>query len=86
MTQPRRPSEHIATRPTWDCRACDEPWPCPTAKAELLDEFTNYPSVLTIFMAAQMHVAQDDFVATSGAPPADLFERFMMWIRPARPT
>jgi hypothetical protein len=52
----------------------------------LLDEFSNYPSVLTIFMAAQMHVAQEDFVTNSGAPPADLFERFMMWIRPAPPT
>jgi hypothetical protein len=52
----------------------------------LLDEFSSYPTVLTIFMAAQMHVAQDDFVKHGGAPPADLFGRFMMWIRPAPPT
>ena len=82
MTQPRQPSEHIAARPMWICRACEHPWPCADAKADLLHEFRNFPSVLAIYMSAQMHVAMEDLAARHGSPPGDLFERFMSWLRP----
>jgi hypothetical protein len=82
MTQPRHRSEHIAARPLWTCRACEHPWPCDDAKAELLHEFRHFPSVLTIYMSAQMHVAVVDLTTRYGSPPADLFERFLSWLRP----
>jgi hypothetical protein len=29
---------HIADRPSFDCRACGEPWPCVPAQENLLRE------------------------------------------------
>jgi hypothetical protein len=74
--------EHIGQRPSWDCLACAQPWPCAIAKGELGAEFRNIPSVLTIYMSAQMFDAADDFMARGAGPPADLYERFLSWIHP----
>ena len=74
--------EHLGQRPNWDCRVCAQPWPCAVAKAELRAEFRNLPSVLSIYMSAQMHAAAGDFMAYGAGPPADLYERFLSWMRP----
>jgi hypothetical protein len=75
-------SEHVAARPTWDCRNCGNPWPCATAKTDLLHEFRYFPSVLAIYMTAQMCEALDDLTFSAGSPPSDLYERFMSWQHP----
>jgi hypothetical protein len=74
--------EHVGQRPNWDCRICAEPWPCPVAKVELIAEFRGFPSVLSIYMSAQMYDAANDFMSHGAGPPADLYERFLSWARP----
>jgi hypothetical protein len=73
--------EHVHARPGWDCRACDEPWPCANAKADLLVEFRSFPSVLAIYMSAQMYDALRDLTSHGEPPPPDLYERFLSWAR-----
>lgn len=74
-------TEHLHCRPRWDCRACALPWPCANAKADLLEEFRAFPSVLAIYMSAQMHEAMIDLTAHGEAAPPDLYERFLAWAR-----
>lgn len=74
---------HLGGRPTWDCLACGQPWPCAPAKAQLLAEFQLYPSSLMVYMAAHMCEAMDDLTAHGEAAPPDLYERFLSWIRPS---
>ena len=73
--------EHMSTRPSWDCVACGHPWPCVNAKTDLLAEFQDFPSVLAIYMSSQMHEAFIDLTAHGSVPPADLYDRFLGWIR-----
>jgi hypothetical protein len=79
-------SEHVGLRPTWDCRVCAAPWPCAIAKERMQAEFEGFPSVMSIYMSAQMHDATRDFMAQGAGPPPDLYERFLAWIRPQPPT
>jgi hypothetical protein len=81
MTTTMGAAEHVGQRPNWDCRICAEPWPCAVAKGELVVEFRNFPSVLSIYMSAQMYDAANDFMAHGAGPPADLYERFLSWVR-----
>ena len=83
MTEDERQIDHLGVRPSWDCVACGQPWPCANAKEELLTEFRNFPSVLAIYMSAQLTEAFDDLSATSGHPPPDLYDRFIAWIHRA---
>ncbi len=71
---------HSGERPTWDCESCGQPWPCANAKEQLLQEFHGYPSVLAVYMSAQMCEAVLDLTAHGAEPPADLYERFLSWI------
>lgn len=73
-------SDHVGDRPTWDCRVCGRPWPCADAKSRLRDEFRTSPSFLSIYMSAQMIDAARDLTAHGADPPADLYERFLLWI------
>lgn len=74
--------EHFWVRPSWDCRTCDQPWPCPQAKDMLLEEFRHFPSVLCIYLVNQLTDAVDDMTANGQSPPPDLFERFLEWAIP----
>jgi hypothetical protein len=81
MTTTAETGEHVGQRPNWDCRVCAQPWPCAIAKVELRAEFRNFPSVLNIYMTAQMYDAASDFMAHGAGLPADLYERFLSWVR-----
>jgi hypothetical protein len=72
--------DHLSLRPSWDCLACGRPWPCANAKEVMLSEFRNFPTVLTIYMSAQMHDALDDLTANGRQVPPDLYDRFLTWI------
>ena len=54
---------HTHDRPHWNCRACGQPWPCANAKTDLLAEFHAYPSILKIYMSAQMYDALEDLTS-----------------------
>ena len=76
---------HAGARPSWDCEACGEPWPCANAKDRLIAEFRGFPSVLTVYMSAQMCEAMLDLTAHGTEAPADLYERFLSWVHFATP-
>jgi hypothetical protein len=79
MTEPH--PAHLTDRPSWTCRTCSQPWPCPDARSDLLAEFKAFPSVLTIYLAAQMHDALADLTSRGQPTPADLHQRFLGWAR-----
>jgi hypothetical protein len=81
MTTTVQSVEHLHARPAWDCRVCNQPWPCANAKSDLLTEFRGFPSVLTIYLSGQMYDALDDLTSHGGLTPADLYERFISWAR-----
>jgi hypothetical protein len=80
MTDEQLNKEHVGERPSWDCEACARPWPCADAKERLLIEFRGFPSVLTIYMSAQMCEAMLDLTAHGIDPPTDLYDRFLSWV------
>jgi hypothetical protein len=81
MTTTARAVEHLHKRPEWDCRSCGRPWPCAAARAALSAEFRVYPSVLRIYMSAQMYDALRDMTTNGQLAPPDLYDRFLSWIR-----
>jgi hypothetical protein len=85
MTTTAKTGEHVGLRPTWECLVCAEPWPCAVAKEAMRAEFRSFPSVMTIYMSAQMFDAAEDFMAQGVQPPPDLYERFLAWTRPELP-
>ena len=68
--------EHIADRPSWDCRACGKPWPCDPAKAKLAAELG--PTALAVY--AWEH-AEEAAPQLPGMPVAEFFDRFLTWAR-----
>jgi len=44
-------------------------------------EFSRFPSVLNIYMSAQMYEALEDMTAHGQQAPPDLYERFLSWAR-----
>jgi len=80
MLVPR--TEHTAIRPSWDCTACDQPWPCANAKVDLRFQYRNSVG-LGLYMASCMHEAIDIYAASTEPLPADLYERFLGWVSTA---
>ncbi|ATO86552.1 hypothetical protein ACWT_7137 [Actinoplanes sp. SE50] len=70
--------DHVSERPEWNCRACGRPWPCSTARGTLLHEYRAFPSLLRIYLSAQMYDALEDMII-DGAPPLNLYQRFLGW-------
>ncbi|MFI5833973.1 hypothetical protein ACIA5A_09895 [Micromonospora sp. NPDC051300] len=73
---------HTPLRPSWACRACGQPWPCPHARLLLrVDYETNMPG-LTIYLAGLMYEAMRDLYHLNphdGQSPSEMFERFVGW-------
>ena len=72
--------EHLHRRPDWGCRICGRPWPCAAARGDLLEEFRVFPSVLALYMSAQMYDAVRDLIGGDQPLPEDLYERFLSWL------
>ncbi|MEU4243389.1 hypothetical protein [Actinoplanes sp. NPDC026619] len=73
--------EHLSVRPGWQCQVCSAPWPCSTARTDLRVEYRRFPTVLRIYLAAQMCAAIDDMRCAGGPVPDDLYLRFLGWAR-----
>jgi hypothetical protein len=82
MLVPR--TEHDADRPSWECRVCGQSWPCANAKVDLVEQYQRGRTMLILFLCSCMVEAIDDLVR-SGGVPADLYDRFLGWVRPAMP-
>lgn len=77
-------AEHLPQRPTWDCLACEQPWPCDPAREQLVTEFQHMRYSLTAYMAGQYGRALEDLRQSLAADiPPDLHERFFAWTRKA---
>ncbi|GAA2716303.1 flavin reductase [Micromonospora olivasterospora] len=75
--------EHLPTRPTWRCLACGIAWPCSPAKLRLLGEYRGNRAALGIYLAGLMIEAVEQLAELDpAAPPADLTDRFLGWLRP----
>jgi hypothetical protein len=72
--------EHLPQRPSWDCLACEQPWPCDPAREHLTTEFRWMRFSLSVYMAGQYSSALRDLGPTANIPP-DLHERFFAWTR-----
>lgn len=79
MTITTTTAEHLHERPRWDCRICKQPWPCAEAKAVLLEEFHDFPSVLTIYLSTQMYDAMGDLTSYGMPTPLEMYKRFLSW-------
>ncbi|KUL28648.1 hypothetical protein [Actinoplanes awajinensis] len=79
-------TEHLHDRPDWTCRVCGTPWPCSTARATLMHEYRAFPSLLRIYLSAQMYEALDDLTIEGKTPPMNLYERFLSWVQTHPPS
>lgn len=69
--------EHQPTRPSWDCSACGQPWPCGPARIGLVSELDSVS--LAVYSWTCLEQAAGDLAAVT---PAELFLRFLAWRRP----
>ncbi|GIE33133.1 hypothetical protein Ait01nite_061780 [Actinoplanes italicus] len=67
-------AEHVCERPSWQCRACGEPWPCPPARTSLAGGADRV--MLTMYMWGHLDRAMTELPP---GPPAELFDRFLRW-------
>ncbi len=70
---------HLPCRPNWDCLHCQQPWPCPPAKAKMAEEFADNSTSLVLYLSGQMADAVDDYLTTKQPVPPDLYDRFLDW-------
>jgi hypothetical protein len=68
--------EHQPQPPSWDCLACERPWPCDPARERMTRLYAA--TTLSIMMADRLLDAVGDMPTAS---PADLFDRFLAWTR-----
>jgi hypothetical protein len=76
MTAVAADGEHVAERPSWDCRACGRPWPCDPAREALVIEMDRV--TLAIYMWSNLEEAVMDLPR---GPAPEFFERFIRWTR-----
>ena len=68
--------EHVAHRPSWDCRACGKPWPCPVARERLASELDSIQ--LALYAWVNLEEAAGDMPLM---PAGEAFQRFLAWTR-----
>jgi hypothetical protein len=69
---------HYPIRRTWRCTGCDRDWPCDTRRQQLVREYADAPTSLTLLMAAAFVEASADLAELTAG---DLYHRFLSWIR-----
>ncbi|WP_326553400.1 hypothetical protein [Micromonospora sp. NBC_01813] len=70
--------EHLAARPSWQCRVCRDPWPCCAAKEQLVAAYDRIG--LCIYLAVRSDDAARDL---PGLTPVMAYVRFLAWARAA---
>jgi hypothetical protein len=68
--------DHVADRPSWDCRACGKPWPCEPAREQLAAEY-GQGTQLTLWMSIDMI----DAARETKLKPHEIYQRFVAWTR-----
>ncbi|SBT64202.1 hypothetical protein GA0070622_1172 [Micromonospora sediminicola] len=70
--------DHQPHRPSWECRACYEPWPCAAGQVQLAEAYRGDRSGLTIYMGKLYAAA---LVELPAFPPRLLYSQFVAWTR-----
>jgi hypothetical protein len=68
---------HQPDRGTYDCVACEKPWPCHPAREHLLGSAPNVAQ-LSMRLWTELEQAAGPL---RHEPPAVLFDRFLKWAR-----
>jgi hypothetical protein len=85
MLVPRTP--HQPDRPTWDCLACGEPWPCAPGKVELAEQGVVHRRSLRLYLESCAIDMIDDRAAghhTRGCDDA-VYDRILGWLDASHP-
>lgn len=69
---------HQPDRPGWDCRSCEQPWPCAPAKVRLGEAYAGDRPGLAVYMAGLYDQALAELQLW---PASDVFARFVAWTR-----
>lgn len=69
---------HLSKPGSWDCGACEQPWPCPAAKEQLAAEMPSLQLAMYAWLCFEW--AADDLKALS---VSQMYERFVGWVRAA---
>lgn len=67
--------EHRPQPPAWTCAACQQPWPCPPSRQQLLA--AHAPADLFMYLGCCLTAALADLPTT---PVTALRARFLEWI------
>lgn len=67
-------ADHTPGRPSWDCLACEQPWPCDPARETLVGDMER--KALVIYMWEQFDQAVMEIPPSS---IVELFDRFLRW-------
>lgn len=70
--------DHQPDRPGWDCRCCEQPWPCAPAKVRLGEAYAGDRLGLAIYMGGLYDQALAELQLS---PAPDVFARFVAWTR-----
>jgi hypothetical protein len=85
MLVPKTP--HQPDRPTWDCLACGEPWPCAPGKVELTEQGAVHRRSLRLYLescAIDMIDDRADGHCASGRDDA-IYDRILGWFNASPP-
>ncbi len=73
--------DHVASRPTWRCRACGIAWPCSAAKVRLLAAYRgNTPGLMVYLVTLREEATAQLAELNPSTPPPDLHRRFTDWV------
>jgi hypothetical protein len=69
-------TDHIAHRPTWDCRQCRKPWPCDPAREAFMATMNRVERA--VLMWVYLEAAAEEI---RDMPLDEIFARFIRWTR-----
>ncbi|MGN9804626.1 flavin reductase [Micromonospora sp. L32] len=75
-------TRHIPLRPMWLCRVDAHPWPCASAKLDLLDAYADDRHGLRHHLSELKDEAEDDIAQLDSGNRPQLADRFLSWVRP----
>lgn len=71
-------SGHLPDRPSWDCGACSQPWPCDPARVRLAEAYGCDRVGLAMYLGALLVEA---YIDQPDASAEEMYGRFVAWTR-----
>ena len=67
---------HVASRPSWQCMACGQAWPCAAGRRQLLAQHADSRVLLALYLSSCLVEAAQDLAQEAAG---DLYIRFIGW-------